>query len=117
MFGQNTETSNSGWQLFGNLKENNPSVENNNNLLSSSVNLFNNLGEFNPLLNNNNNLPPERLNPNVAALVNTLTEMNLTKGYYSRERSFIKLTEFEGIETEDLNKWLERFNRIAKANQ
>ncbi len=42
--------------------------------------------------------------------------MNLTKGYYLRERSFIKLTEFERTETEDPNKWLKRFNRIAEAN-
>ncbi len=43
--------------------------------------------------------------------------MNLTEEYYPREGSFIKLTEFEETKTEDLNKWLERFNRIVKANQ
>ena len=43
--------------------------------------------------------------------------MNLTGGHYPREGSFIKLTEFEGTKTKDLNEWLERFNRIAEANQ
>ncbi len=43
--------------------------------------------------------------------------MNLIGGYYLREGSFIKLTEFGRTEIKDLNKWLERFNRIVKANQ
>ncbi len=59
----------------------------------------------------------DMLDPNVAALVNALTEMNLTGGYYPREGSFIKLTEFERTEMEDTNEWLKRFNRITEANQ
>ena len=43
--------------------------------------------------------------------------MNLTGGYYPREGSFIKPTEFGGTETEDPNEWLEKFNRIVEANQ
>ena len=42
--------------------------------------------------------------------------MNLTGGYYPREGSFIKPTEFGGTETEDPNEWLEKFNRIVEAN-
>ncbi len=43
--------------------------------------------------------------------------MNFTGGYYLREGNFIKLTEFGRTETEDLNEWLERFNKIVQANQ
>ncbi len=43
--------------------------------------------------------------------------MNLTGRHYLKERSIIKLIEFGGTEIEDPNKWLERFNRIAKTNQ
>jgi len=46
----------------------------------------------------------------MAALVNALTEMNIGRGYVPREGSFVKLAEFGGTETEDLNEWLERFN-------
>ena len=49
--------------------------------------------------------------------MNALTGMNLTGRHYLREGSFIKLTEFGRTETKDLNEWLERFNRIAEANQ
>ncbi len=66
--------------------------------------------------NNNNKSSLEGLDPNIAALVNALTDMNLTGRYYLKEESFVKLTEFEGIETEDSNEWLERFNWIAEAN-
>ncbi len=81
------------------------------------ANLFGNIRGFNLLLNNNNNLPSEGLDPNVTALVNTLTGMNLIRGYYLKEESFIKLIKFGETEIKDLNEWLERFNRIAKANQ
>ncbi|SRR6266540_72642 len=121
MFGQSTGTNNPGWQPFRNLGENNLLAKNNNfnNPLPplSSVNLFGNIGEFNLLSNNNNNPPPEGLDPSVAALVNALTGMNLTDEHYLKEGSFIKSTEFGETETEDLNKWLERFNRIAETNQ
>jgi len=103
------------------LKENNlPAGNNNFNnplLPPLLVNLFGNIGEFNLPLNNNNNSLSEKLNSNVIALVNTLTGMNLTKGYYLKKESFIKLIEFKGTETKDLNKWLEKFNRIAETNQ
>src|SRR6266508_610439 len=59
---------------------------------------------------------PGGLDPNVAALVNTLTGMNIGGGYAPREGSFVKPGEFGGTETEDPNEWLERFNRIAEAN-
>src|SRR6266540_1057192 len=59
---------------------------------------------------------PGGLDPNVAALVNALTGMNIGGGYAPREGSFVKPGEFGGTETEDPNEWLERFNRIAEAN-
>src|SRR6266498_293358 len=62
----------------------------------------------------NNN--PGGLDPNVTALVNALTGMNIGGEYVPREGNFVKLGEFGGTETEDLNEWLERFNRIAEAN-
>ncbi len=65
-------------------------------------------------LRNINN--PGGLDPNVAALVNALTGMNIGGGYASREGSFVKSGEFGETETENPNEWLERFNRIAEAN-
>ncbi len=63
------------------------------------------------------NINPGGLDPNVAALVNALTGMNIGGGGYApREGSFVKSGEFGGTETEDPNEWLERFNRIAEAN-
>ena len=59
---------------------------------------------------------PGGLDPNVAALVNALTGMNIGGGYAPREGSFVKSGEFGGTETEDPNEWLERFNQIAEAN-
>jgi len=98
---------------FRNLEENN---FNNPPLLPLSANLFRNIREDNLPLNNNN--PSSGgLDPNVIALMNALTGMNLTGRHYLREGSFIKLTEFGRTETKDLNEWLERFNRIAEANQ
>jgi len=35
--------------------------------------------------------------------MNALTGINLIKGYFSKEGSFIKPTKFERTETEDLN--------------
>ncbi len=69
-------------------------------------------GEENP--GNMNN--PGGLDPNVAALVNALTGMNIRGEYASKEGSFVKPGEFGGTEIEDPNEWLERFNRIAEAN-
>src|SRR6266542_3434796 len=59
---------------------------------------------------------PGGLDPNIAALVNALTGMNIGRGYAPRKGSFVKPGEFGGTETEDPNEWLERFNRIAEAN-
>ena len=78
-FEQNTRTSSSGWQLFGNI------------------------GGFNLLLNNNNNLSSGRLDSNIAALINALIGMNLTERYYLREGNFIKSTKFGRTKTENLN--------------
>src|SRR6266540_1291501 len=50
------------------------------------------------------NINPGGLDPNIAALVNALTGMNIRGGgYASREGSFVKLGEFGGTETEDPN--------------
>jgi len=134
IFEQNVRISNSEWQPFGSLGEGSLLVGNSNfnnlppvslfenlrggnfNNLSPppTMNLFGNLGGGNLSLNNNN--PSGGLDPNVTALVNALIRMNLTEGHYLREGSFIKLTEFGGTETEDPNEWLERFNKIVKAN-
>src|SRR6266498_2511056 len=65
---------------------------------------------------NPENINPGGLDPNIAALVNALTGMNIGGGYVPKEGSFIKLGEFGGTETEDSNEWLERFNQIAEAN-
>jgi len=99
------------------LKGNNSLLNNNNgnNSLPLSINTFGLRKGFNLLLNNNNS-PSGRLNPNVIVLVNALTEMNLTREYFSREGNFIKLTEFARTKTKDLNKWLKMFNQIAEAN-
>jgi len=56
----------------------------------------------------NNN--PGGLDLNVIALINALTGINIGEGYTPRKGSFIKPTEFKRTETEDPNKWLERFN-------
>ncbi len=56
------------------------------------------------------------MDPNIAALVNALTGINIGGGYAPREGSFVKPGEFGGTETEDPNEWLKRFNRIAEAN-
>jgi len=67
------------------------------------------------------NLPSEEnaggLDPNIAALVNTLTEANLEINHAKRESNHVKLTEFGETEAEDPNEWLERYNRIAEANK
>ncbi len=59
--------------------------------------------EFNSLLEENS----ERLDSNIAALVNTLVRVNLEINYIERESNYIKLTEFRGIEAKDHNEWLE----------
>ncbi len=54
------------------------------------------------------NLPPEGniggLDPNVIALVNALTKVNLRINHIERESNHIKLIEFGETEAEDLNK-------------
>jgi len=92
--------SNLGCQLFGNIKGNNllPSL--------SLINTFKFEREFNLLLknNNNNNLLLEGLDSNIAALINTLIELNLMERYFLRKEIFIKLIEFMRTKTKDLNK-------------
>ncbi len=90
------------------MEDNNPLLSNNNsnNLPPLLINIFR-FGEgFNLSLdnNNNNNLSLEGLDPKVILLVNALIGLNLTKGYYLKEGSFIKLTEFERTKIENLNK-------------
>jgi len=70
-------------------------------------------GDFNPLSGGN----AEGLDPNVAALVNTLTGVNLGTNHVERKANHVKLIEFGGIEAEDPNEWLEHYNRIAEVNK
>ena len=46
---------------------------------------------------------PGGLDPNVAALINALTGMNIGGGYTPRKSSFVKPAEFGRTETKDLN--------------
>ncbi len=86
------------------MKKNNP-------LPSLLVNTLELKKGFNlPSKNNNNNSLLEKLNPNITALVNILTGLNLIGKYFSREGSFVKLIEFIKIEIENSNKWLKKFN-------
>src|SRR6266540_3742339 len=57
------------------------------------------------------------LDPNVTALINALAGANLGVNHVDRESNHVKPTEFGGIEAEDPNEWLERYNRIAEANK
>jgi|SRR6266542_6749371 len=98
---------------FGTFRENN---NNNNNSLSSLL-----LLGFGEDLREGFNLPSEgnvgELNPNIAVLVNALTGANFEINHIKKESNHVKLTEFERIEVEDSNKWLERYNRIVEANK
>jgi len=107
-----------GFGAFGNNNNNLPPGNNNNNNppllpLLPLPGFGEGLGGFNP--------PPEGnaggLDSNVAALVNALTGANLGVNHVERESNHVKLTEFGGTEAEDPNEWLERYNRIAKANK
>ena len=104
------------FEAFGG-NNNNPPLENNNNNNPLSLPLpgFGKglEGGFNPLSGGN----AEGLDLNIAVLVNALTEANLEINHTERESNYVKLTEFEGIEVEDPNKWLEHYNRIAEANK
>ncbi len=97
-----------GFGAFGN-NNNNPSLgnNNNNNPLSS---LLSPPG-FKGGLGEGFNLPPRGnvrgLDPNVAALVNTLIGANLGINHVKRESNHIKPTKFRGTEAEDPNEWLE----------
>ena len=87
---------------FGGGNNNSPSENNNNNnlplLLPPGFGVS--LGEgFNPPSEGN----AGRLDPNIAALVNTLTGANLGINHAERESNHIKLTEFGRIEVEDPN--------------
>jgi len=93
-----------GFRTFG-RNNNNPSLGNNNNnnllsLLSLSVFGGGLEGGFNSSPGGN----LKGLDPNITVLVNILAEINLGINYIKRELNHIKLTEFEEIEAEDLNK-------------
>ncbi len=60
-------------------------------------------GSFNLLLGGN----IRGLDPNVTALVNALTGVNLGINHIERELNHVKPTEFERTEAEDFNEWLE----------
>jgi len=96
-----------GFRAFGN-NNNNPPPENNNNNNPPSLLP---LPGFGGGLEGGFNLPPEGnargLDPNVAALVNALTEANLGTNHVEREANHVKLTEFGETEAEDPNEWLE----------
>ncbi len=108
-----------GFGTFGNNNNNLPPGNNNNNnplpLLPLPPPGFRGGlgGGFNPPLGGN----AEGLDPNVAALVNALTGVNLGVNHIERESNHVKLTEFRGTEAEDPNEWLECYNRIAEANK
>src|SRR6266498_5266586 len=89
--------------LFGRFEglernnNNSPSGNNNNNNLPllPSLGFRENLeGRFNSSLRGN----PGGLDPNVAALVNALTRINLRINYVEKESNHVKLTKFERIE-------------------
>ncbi len=100
-----------GFGTFGNNNNNNPSP------LPSLLPL----SGFGRGLGGGFNLPSggnaRGLDPNVAVLVNALAGANLRINYVKRELNHVKPIEFRGIEVEDPNKWLERYNRIAEANK
>src|SRR6266540_6527446 len=105
-----------GANLFGGFGtfgggNNNPPPENNNNPLS----------EFGKGLERGFNLLSGRnvrgLDSNVVALINILIEANLGINHVERESNHVKPTKFRGTEIEDLNEWLECYNRIAEANK
>ncbi len=91
-----------GFGAFG-RNNNNPPLENNNNNNPPLSGFEGGLEGF--------NLLPRRnlggLDPNVAALVNALTEVNLRINYVERESNYVKPTEFDRTEAEDPNEWLE----------
>ena len=95
-----------GFGTFGNNNNNPPSGNNNLPLLPLLP-----LPGFGGWLGGGFNLPPggnaERLDPNIAALVNALIGANLGINHVERESNHVKLTEFGGIEAEDPNEWLE----------
>ncbi len=70
-------------------------------------------GGFNSLSGRN----ARELDPNVVALVNALTGVNLGINHVKWESNHVKSTEFRRIETENSNEWLEWYNRIAEANK
>ncbi len=94
-----------GFEAFEN-NNNSPSGNNNNNNLSLLP-----LPGFEGGLGKGFNLPSKRnirgLDPNVVALVNTLTGANLDINYVERESNHVKPIEFGETEVKDPNEWLE----------
>ncbi len=105
-----------GFRAFERDNNNSPLGNNNNN--NSPLLL---LSGFEGGLEGGFNLPSKgnakELDPNVTALVNTLTGANLRINHIERESNHVKLTEFGRTEAEDPNEWLEQYNRIAEANK
>ncbi len=107
-----------GFGIFGNNNNNLPLGNDNNNNSPLPPLPSSGFGEdlgggFNPSSGEN----AGGLDPNVAALVNTLTGANLGINHVERESNHVKLTEFGETEAEDPNEWLECYNRIAEANK
>ncbi len=92
-----------GFEAFRRGNNNSPLRNNNNNNLPSLPS-----PGFGGGLEGDFNSPPEGnakgLDPNITALVNTLTGANLEINQVERESNHVKLTEFEGTEVEDPNK-------------
>ncbi len=92
-----------GFGAFRNNNNNNLSSENNNNnnlLLLLLLGFEGGLREgFNSLSKGN----VERLDLNIAALVNVLTRANLRINHIKKKSNHVKPTEFRGTEAEDLN--------------
>ena len=106
-----------GFGTFGGGNNNNPPPENNNN--NNMLLLL--LPGFGGGLERGFNLPSggntRGLDPNIVALINVLTGVNLGINHVERESNHVKPTKFRGTEAKDSNKWLEYYNRIAEANK
>ncbi len=102
-----------GFEVFRNNNFNNPPLGGNNNNPPSLLSPLLPPG-FRGGLGGDFNSPPggnaRGLDPNIAALVNTLTGINLGMNHAKRESNHVKPTEFRETEAKDPNEWLERYN-------